>query len=152
MQDAAPDTTHTARRDPWTALVTVAQEAAVHLPGRQHEPLQQGLALIALTEADWDVIGRTLADDPDSATSLDWFMATVMRSAGFPETYAAPVLFIEVEGDLQSSVLFVRRRVVASFAQEPAGLDGPVNYALRRLGVECGAHPDESTALGLHWP
>ena len=152
MRDTAPGTTNTARPDPWTALVTPAQHAATHLAGRHREPLNQGLALITLTESDWELIGQALADAPDSATSLDWFMATVMRSAGFPEAYPAPVLFIEVQGDLQSSVLFVGRRVIASFAHAPAGLDGPVNHALRRLGVDRGPHPDEATALGLRGP
>ncbi|MBY8878847.1 hypothetical protein [Actinacidiphila acidipaludis] len=152
MQDTAPGTTDTARPDAWTALVTVDQEAAAHLPGRQRRALNQGLALITLTAADWDLIGRSLADAPDSATSLDRFMAAVMRSAGFPESYAAPVLFIEIQGDLQSSVLFADRRVVASFARAHSGPDGPVNHALRRLGVDRGAHPDESAALGLRGP
>jgi len=142
----------TGRDGPWTALVTVARDAQAHLADRHREPLAQGMALIALGEDDWSRIGAALAADPDSAANLDWFMATVMRSAGFPDAYAAPVLFIEVDGDLQSSVLFVDRKVTASFAHRAPGPDGPVNAALRRLGVDRGPHPDESTALGLRRP
>lgn len=137
---------------PWTALVTATREAGRHLAARPHEPLGQGLTLIALTEDDWSRIGAALAADPDNASDLDWFMATVMRSAGFPDAYAAPVLFIEVDGDLESSVLVVDRKVTASFAHQTPGPQGPVNAALRRLGVERGDHPDESAALGLRRP
>lgn len=137
---------------PWTALVTRAEEAGRHLTGRQRKPLEQGLALIALTEDDWSRIGEALAADPDSASNLDWFMATVMRSAGFPDAYPAPVLFIEVDGDLESGVLVVDRKVTASFAHQTPGPDGPVNSALRRLGVQRGHHPDERAALGLRLP
>jgi hypothetical protein len=142
----------TGRDGPWTALVTVERDAQAHLAARRRRPLEQGLALVALDEADWDVIGGALAADPDLASNLDRFMAAVMRAAGFPATYAAPVLFIEVDGDLQSSVLVVDRKVTASFARQAPGPDGPVNAALRRLGVERGHHPDESTALGLRRP
>ncbi|SEP07252.1 hypothetical protein [Actinacidiphila rubida] len=142
----------TGRDGPWTALVTTTTEAGSHLAGRHHEPLEQGLTLIALTEDDWNRIGGALAADPDSAAGLDWFMATVMRSAGFPDACTAPVLFIEVDGDLESSVLVVDRKVTASFAHQTPGPDGPVNSALRRLGVQRGHHPDERTALGLRLP
>lgn len=139
----------TGQDDPWTALVTPGREARAHLTGCQYRSLAQGLALITLDAADWRRIGAALAADPAAAGNLDRFMATVVRSAGLPDGYRAPVLFIAVDGDLESSVLYSGRQVVASFAQQAPGPDGPVNRALRRLGVDRGHHPDESAALGL---
>jgi hypothetical protein len=73
--------------DAWTALVAVADEVRRYLPGRDPETLEQGLALIPLTEGDWDRIGTALAADQESANSLDWFMTAVLRAVGFADSF-----------------------------------------------------------------
>lgn len=135
--------------DPWTALVAVADEVRRYLPGRDPETLEQGLALIPLTEEDWDRIGAALAADQDSANSLDWFMATVLRAVGFSDSFTGSVAFLEVEGDQQSSVVFANRVGTASFPKTTDGPDGPVNSALHGLGAKRGDHRDECSAIGM---
>ncbi|MFF3871361.1 hypothetical protein [Streptomyces sp. NPDC001978] len=130
----------------------MADEVQRYLRGRDAETLEQGLALIPLTEEDWDRIGEALAADQESADSLDWFMATVLRAVGFADSFTGSVAFIEVEGDEQSSVVLANRAVTAAFPTATGGPDGPVNCALRALGAKRGDHRDECSATGIPVP
>jgi hypothetical protein len=114
--------------------------------------------LLPLTEEVWDCIGAALADNPDDAGGLDYFMSVVLRCAGCQEV-RGNVTFIEAQPGRESSIATVDGVVSASSVWEegrpgqPGGtveaVDRPINTALRAMGVERDEWPDERSAIGL---
>jgi hypothetical protein len=120
-------------------------------------PLRQGKVLVPLTGAVWDCIGDALASvHPDVAGELGYFVAAVMRCAGFGTGFAGGIAILEVQVDRQSAIVASDGAVSGSFVWDLSDGDGPldasegpVNLSLRALGVDRGESPDECSAIGL---
>jgi len=120
--------------------------------------LGQGKALVPLTEGIWDCIGGDLADNPDDAGNLDYFMSVVLRCAGF-EGLRGRVAYVEAQIGRESAIATVEGLVLASSVWEEGQADAssvaaekPIDAALRAVGVDRGDWPDERSAIGLFLP
>ncbi|MEU9207574.1 hypothetical protein AB0D27_06345 [Streptomyces sp. NPDC048415] len=141
-----------------SALVLHEQSLGATGVAERFVPLGQGKVLLPLTEEIWDCIGAELADNPDDAGELDYFMSVVLRCAGCEEL-RGNVVFIEAQPGRESSIVTTDAVVSTSSVWEEGQADGlmeavdrPINAALRAVGVERGRWPDECAAIGLAIP
>ena len=141
-----------------SALVLDEQALEGREPLSRAVRLGQGKALLPLTEEIWDCIGDDLADNPDDAGNLDYFMSVVLRCAGF-EGLRGRVAYVEAQIGRESAVATVEGEVLTSSVWEEGQADAssvpvdkPIDAALRAVGVDRGDWPDERSAIGLSLP
>nr|WSY52309.1 hypothetical protein OG999_20760 [Streptomyces sp. NBC_00886] len=141
-----------------TALVLDERALGAHGSAIQAVSLGQGKVLLPLTEEIWDCIGAALADNPDDAGELNYFMSVVLRCAGY-DKFRGNVIFVEAQPGRESAIVTVDGVVSTTSVWEEGRTDGrveavdrPINSALRAVGVVRGEWPDECAAIGLLIP
>jgi hypothetical protein len=142
--------------DTYTALVMDERDLAFAGNVGVTQALSQGKVLVPLAEATWDCIGEALASThPEEAGEHGYFMSAILRCAGFGEEFPGTVAFLEVQAERQFAIVASNGTVTASFLWDlsedgsPIGRgEGPVNAALRAVGVVRGELPDECMEFG----
>lgn len=137
----------------------IAAESVLHatfadLTGTEIVPIEQGLALLPITDEFFDSVS-----DPTASEAADFWKLP----RGFPErlasrSVAGPIAYVEAEffGGIGSQSAQVWANADTVFGPvhlaegEPTPEDGtPISQALRHLGVRTGGEGDEFDGAGL---
>jgi hypothetical protein len=128
------------------ARTETLREAAPRWPGARVIPLAQGLGFLPLTE---ELSEPMPADDPN--TLFDYLSAE-LADFGRELSALAPVAYVETQyyGGLgrQCALAWHDGDVVAGPERAPIG---PINVALRAIGVVCEGELDEFDSVHLGW-
>lgn len=128
----------------------VLRPALERLPGAVLAPLEHGLALLPLTREVLDAMPESGAETPNPHDEVLYYLSAALARLGAELSARGPVAYVETDyfggsGD-QGAIVWDGGVVVEGPARARGG---PINDALRRLGVETKFWEDAFSAVGL---
>jgi hypothetical protein len=129
---------------------TTAEHLKAELPGVLLAPLRQGFVFVPLTNRMFDLVNGSNPDLSQLSDDPTWKLGSSMERLLSRVSRRGPVAYIETDysggvGDQAAMVWAYEKVVVAPRRDE----HGPINDALRAIGVRCIGRGDEFDGVGL---